>query len=130
MVFIDARYRKENRQEFMREPKEFNKNTEDLWKFAQERKEHPFDCKDIETALTEIQTLEKTSNDLKNQLQVKEQEIKEKEEQLKSQSKNEAFAIKRLMTINIGSLTPQRPLGDLHSHLMLVCLVGAIGPQE
>ena len=131
-VFIDAMYRKENRREFRREPEEFKKNTEALWKFAQEAQEHPFDCKDIETALTEIQTLDKTSSELKNQLQEKEQEIKEKEEQLKSQSKNEAFAIKRLVTINIGSLTPQRPLGDIHSHLMLVCLDlgGAIWAQE
>ena len=123
-VFIDAMYSKE----FMREPIEFKKNTEALWKFAQEASQHPFECKDIKTALTEIQTLEKKNSKLTIELQVKEQEIKEKEEQL--YSKNEAFAIKRLATINIGSLTPQRPLGDIHSHLMLVCLVGAIGPQE
>ena len=53
-VFIDTHYNEED----WHEEEAFKENTDKLWKFAQEAKGHPFECKDIKAALTEIQYLE------------------------------------------------------------------------
>ena len=72
-VFIDTHYNEED----PTEKKAFEENTEKLWTFAQEAKEHPFECKDIKAALTEIKALEEKNKNLTSQMKAVEAVVKE-----------------------------------------------------
>ena len=62
-VFIDTYYNENN----PKEVKEFHKNTNALLQFAQTRT--PFECKDIQIALTEIRQLQNDIRDLRSDKQ-------------------------------------------------------------
>ena len=69
-VFIDTFYEAAN----PKEKGEFLKNTQLLWNFSVEA--DPFECKDVKTALNDLMEARKNITFLKEELKVKEEEIR------------------------------------------------------
>jgi len=70
-IFIDTFYHKDS----LKETEMFQKNTRMLWEYAVSRE--PFECKDIEIALTEIRELQNSIENLVQEEKVKDERLSE-----------------------------------------------------
>merc|ERR1719219_330767 len=72
-VFIDTFHRRTNQHE----AEMFEKNTLKLWEFAEGKLDSPFRCRDVQVVLHESSLLEESLADLKEEAEVKDDQIEE-----------------------------------------------------